>query len=283
MSDNRPFRRLRRDERKADIKGDRDFLKKDLPPDLPDLSLLAGDDEDVAQLAAMPEGLVARPLTIAPPEERYPPTEAPRRARPIAPVPIASSIAPVPRPRIGLNLLTLVLLLGSVGVWMAVASIWQDPYSLLNPLPPPIVRVFITATFLPPTPTLATTPLSGSVVSDGAAFGLSAAGVQYRANTNGRGCEWASIGGTVTAADDSALVGYRVQITGESVNSTAFSGTAAAFGAGGFEFSLGAAPLASSYLVQLLSPDGTPLSELVAVETRAACEEAIAVVNFRAR
>lgn len=279
MSDDRPFRRLGRADRKREIKGDRNFLKQDIPDDLPDLSMLTADDtQDVEQLAAIPEGVIARPLKIAPPEERFPPVALP--VEPAAPA--APRSAPMPRPqpprRLGLNLLTFALLLGAVGVWLGVAQIWQDPYHWLNPLPPPVVRVFVTATFLPPTatPNLPPTP-EGSLAFP---FVL-AEGVVYRPNENERGCEWASIAGGVVDASGLGLTGYRVQIIGEGVNTTVFSGTAAAFGAGGFEFQLGAAPVEAAFLVQLLGFDSQPLSDIVTVQTRATCEETVAVLNFR--
>lgn len=279
MSEQRPFRRLRRADRKREIKRDRSFLQHDLPDELPDLSLLPADDtQSVEQLAALPEGVIARPLKITPPEERYPP---------VAPLvePVDPPVVPVPAQRrspparhISLNLLTLALLLGSVGVWMVVALIWQDPYHWLNPLPPPIVRVFVTATFLPPTPTpnLPPTP-EGSLALP---FTL-LDGVVYRANANGRGCAWASIAGSVVDASGAGLNGYRVQILGEGVNATVFSGTAAAFGAGGFEFPLGEAPLEAAFLVQLMSFDSQPLSDVIAVQMRPTCEENVALLRFR--
>ncbi len=281
MSDERPFRRLRRADRKSEIKSRPDFLQQDAPDELPDLSMLAEDDaQAVEQLASIPEGVIARPLKITPPEERFPPTAPPkepaRRPRPPAARAVQRSTAA--RGHLGLNVLTLALLLGTVGVWAAVAQIWQDPYHWLNPLPPPIVRLYVTATFLPPTatPNLPPTP-EGSIVFPFALVG----GVSYRANDNPRGCEWASIAGSVEDADGVGVSGYRVQIVGDGVNAAVFSGTAAAFGAGGFEFSLGDAPTEASFLVQLYSAANQPLSDVIVVQTRAACDENVALLRFR--
>lgn len=281
MSEQRPFRRLRRADRKREIKSDQDFLKRDLPDELPDLSMLAADDrQDVEQLAAIPEGVIARPLKITPPEERFPPVAPLEEPSATPDVPPTKPVPPRPPRRTALNLLTLALLLATVGVWWAVAQIWQDPYHWLNPLPPPIVRVFVTATFLPPTatPNLPPTP-QGSLTFP---FALTE-GVTYRANENERGCEWASIAGSVVDASGVGLDGYRVQIVGEGGSSTVFSGTAAAFGAGGFEFPLGAAPIEAAFLVQLMSLDNQPLSDVIAVQTRATCEENVVVLRFQPR
>ncbi len=279
MSDDRPFRRLGRADRKREIKANRDFLKQDIPDDLPDLSMLTADDtQDVEQLAAIPEGVIARPLKITPPEERFPPVAPPTEPDPPAAPRPAPASRPRPPRRVGLNLLTFALLLGTVGVWLGVAQIWQDPYHWLNPLPPPVVRVFVTATFLPPTPTPNLPPTPESSLSF--PFAL-AQGVEYRSNENGRGCEWASIAGSVVDASGVGLTGYRVQIIGEGVNTTVFSGTAAAFGAGGFEFPLGSAPVEAAFLVQLLGGDSQPLSDVVVLQTRATCDANVALLRFR--
>ncbi len=279
MSDDRPLRRLRRADRKREIKADRRFLKQDMPADLPDLSMLTADDtHDVEQLAAIPEGVIARPLKIAPPEERFPPIEPPDEPPAAAAPPAAPRARPQPPRRTGLNLLTLGLLLATMALWVGVAQIWQDPYHWLNPLPPPRVLVVVTATFLPPTatPDLPPTP-EGSLVFP---FAL-AEGVTYRANENDRACEWASIAGSVVDASGVGLTGYRVQIVGEGGSTTVFSGTATAFGAGGFEFQLGDAPMEAAFLVQLLGFDGQPLSDVIALQTRATCDENVALLRFR--
>ncbi|XWX03283.1 hypothetical protein VZO05_12305 [Aggregatilineales bacterium SYSU G02658] len=279
MSDDRPFRRLRRADRKREIKADRSFLKQDMPDDLPDLSMLTADDtQDVEQLAAIPEGVIARPLKIAPPEERFPPIAPPDEPPAAAALPAAPRARPQPPRRTGLNLLTLGLLLATAALWLGVAQIWQDPYHWLNPLPPPRVLVVVTATFLPPTatPNLPPTP-EGSLAFP---FAL-AQGVTYRANDNERACEWASIAGSVVDASGVGLTGYRVQIVGEAGSTTVFSGTAAAFGAGGFEFQLGDAPVEAAFLVQLLGFDGQPLSDVIALQTRPTCDENVALLRFR--
>jgi hypothetical protein len=281
MSDERPFRRLRRADRKSEIKSDPSFLQQEASDELPDLSMLAADDtQALEQLAAIPEGVIARPLKITPPEERFPPVALPREPSrpPRPPAAQAAQRPPAARRHRSLNLLTLAMLLGTAAVWAAVAQIWQDPYHWLNPLPPPIVRLYVTATFLPPTATPDLPPTSeGSLAVP---FAL-VDGVSYRANANPRGCEWASIAGSVEDASGIGLSGYRVQIVGDGVNAAVFSGTTAAFGAGGFEFSLGNAPTAASFLVQLYSAANQPLSDVIVLQTRDTCDENVALLRFR--
>ncbi|MCU0515189.1 MAG: hypothetical protein MUE40_21760, partial [Anaerolineae bacterium] len=158
--------------------------------------------------------------------------------------------------------------------------IWQEPQSYLNPFPPEVRYVFVTATpaaaVAQPTPTFpaAATPLPlfPFILRDGAAL--------YIANSNGQGCAWSSIAGSITDAAGSALNGYRVRVTAASFDETVFSGAALTFGPGGYELPLGSAPQPGDYVVQLFSPQGAPLSDAVAVSTRADCAANVVLVNF---
>jgi hypothetical protein len=190
------------------------------------------------------------------------------------------------------NLLTILFLLGTVGMAALVVTIAQNPYTPLNPFPPftplPIV---ITATFLPPTalptgtiaPTATFTPLavdaSGTLQ---AVFSFKLAHEQpvYAPNANEKGCNWSSIGGTVTDAQGGALDGYRVHVTGNNLNETVFSGAALTFGAGGFELFLTGTPQAQTYSVQLLDPQSKPLSPVYSVATKESCDQNVAVLQF---
>ena len=58
------------------------------------------------------------------------------------------------------------------------------------------------------------------------------------------------------------------------------SGAVSTYGAGGFEVPLGDAPRDGSFTVQLLDPDGNPVSETYTVTTRAACDANVALVSF---
>jgi hypothetical protein len=285
MSDDHSVRRLGRNDRKGEIRADPDFLKagQQTPPegDMPDLSMLTMTEDEVAQLAALPEGLVARPLKVAPEAQRFPPVAPSMAPQPETPPEATSpmpSLAQVPPRRsagAGYNRLTLLMLL-LTGVWCGlVAIIWQDPQTALNPFAPPVLYVRVTATFLPPTPA-SSAPPTGEPLP----YPFQAQPVTYSANGNGRGCEWASIAGTVTALDGSALNAYRVRITSTTVDTTVFSGAAATFGPGGYEFPIGGAPAAERFTVQLLSPEGAPLTAPLTVDTRAACAENVARLDF---
>ncbi|MEP7294307.1 MAG: hypothetical protein ABI835_21135, partial [Chloroflexota bacterium] len=192
---------------------------------------------------------------------------------------------------------------------------WQNPYSTLNPLAPPTpLPQVITATYTPtytptPSPTLipsATltpspipsqaptetfTPIFFEGISTPAPtddvslyrFSLQENRVIYRTNPDARGgCNWSSIGGSVMNYDGSAVdAGYGVHVVGEGVNETVATGSSTPnFGPGGFEVLLGSVARSAPFVVQLLDPDGTPVSPVYTMETNADCEFNIAALRF---
>jgi len=105
--------------------------------------------------------------------------------------------------------------------------------------------------------------------------------VIYIANGSERGgCNWSSIAGSVTGLQGETLNGYGVHVTGDGVDSTVFSGTAAAYGPGGYELPLNGAPKQAQYTVQLVNPASEPVSEAYPVATHDQCDQNIAVVSF---
>jgi len=102
----------------------------------------------------------------------------------------------------------------------------------------------------------------------------------YIANANDQGCRWASIAGAVIGLSGEALVGLAVRVVGEGIDEIRFTGTAPAYGPGGYEVFLNSAPLEAQYVVQLLNQTGAPVSEEFTVITSAECEANVAVVTF---
>lgn len=288
-------RRVRRNQRKEklEMKGPLFPVEEEAkpqtpapPPNLPELppldldALPDPDSEALALLASLsPEEV--RPLKITPEEERFP-------AVPSAPViadpPAEHSTQPMPRPALApprdprarhYNRLTLFMLILTMVTCGLIATIWRDPFTILNPFPPEIVYIQITATFPPPGFLPRNTP---------APIQISEPGIQplrYTANTNERGCAWASIGGSVRSTTGSGLTGYRVVLRiPDAGQETVFSGSAAIFGAGGYEHKLADEPIAATYEVQLYDLRGEALSEAVTVQTRATCEENVVTLDF---
>ncbi|MBN1564222.1 MAG: hypothetical protein JXA10_10305 [Anaerolineae bacterium] len=104
--------------------------------------------------------------------------------------------------------------------------------------------------------------------------------VRYEANTDDQGCQWLSIAGTITDLRGRAVTGLAVEIDGDEFHNVQFSGSAARWGAGGFEFNLGAAPRSATYTLRVLGPTGGPISEVVFVDTGNTCQTNIAIVDF---
>jgi hypothetical protein len=74
-----------------------------------------------------------------------------------------------------------------------------------------------------------------------------------------------------------------VQITSAdgNIDEIHYTGEPSPFGESGFEAFLGAFPRVGDYNVQLIGVMGAPLSERVTVQTRATCNENVAVVEFQ--
>ncbi|MFW5748405.1 MAG: hypothetical protein ACOCYT_02195 [Chloroflexota bacterium] len=219
------------------------------------------------------------------------------------------------------DLIAAFFLLASVALCGYFVAIWQNPYSVLNPLAPPTPFIQITwtpdsvaiatyeaelaqaaiiaqqpsatLTTIVPTTTAAVTvaPIATDVPltfaeSTAAAlvYTMQDPGVTYRANTSSRGCEWASVAGTVTGGGGEPVDGYRVRIIDvaepDRLNVEVFSGSALAIGPGGYELVLGSDPRERQYTIQLFDQAGRPASEPFLIFTRDSCQENVAVVNF---
>ncbi|MFZ4828613.1 MAG: hypothetical protein ACOYLB_14785 [Phototrophicaceae bacterium] len=270
------------------------------------------------------------PKFRSPSEDRFPPIESlqvdeaqeinvpPTRRTATQTLPQAS-VPPSPSSpwwaRALVNLLTLLIIaVGFLFVGYA-TYIYRNPYSPLNPLAPatPLPRV-ITATFLPPTVTVAHTaspilnptapaelptltpfpvvtptllgervvviPLTPASPST-SPFAYVASTPAYQPNANGVGCAWLSIAGEVRGLDGTGQRNIGVQFTNQLDNqvTTVFSGSAEAFGVGGYELYLADAPQQLPYQVQLMV-NGQSASEAVLAITSQKCEQNVLVLDF---
>lgn len=257
-------------------------------PDEVDAALQALDDLDALSGNTRAQSLSQ---TTEPQAERFPP--------------VKPETAPRPKPqssarRRGIAWQDMVAIIFffltfAAAAWMLI--VWQNPHSPLNPFAPPTPFIVVTAT-LPLAapedtsedpliaPTASFTPLVDFLTPAQRAtespyvFALSEPGILYAPNGNGRGCDWASIAGTVSGLQGEALDGYAVQITGEALDDRVFSGTTNTFGPGGFELFLNGVPQQGQYTVQLFSPAGAPLSDKMSVTTSSQCEQNVVIINF---
>lgn len=242
----------------------------------------------------LPESEQPEPTRTVPAEDddRFPPLN-PEAMRPKPPAPRQrSTLLP--------NFLAFFFFLATIGAGVYVYLVARDPHTPLNPFPPfTPVPIYITTTPLPPTitpiPTLTPTATFTAIPREVLAtlttwtpapfpFTLAENGVVYVPNANGQGCNWSSIAGSITGLQGEALDNYRVQIIGDNFNQTVITGAALTFGPGGYEMPISNVAQRAEFAVQLLTPEGIPISEVVYVETSDVCndqtQENVTIVSF---
>lgn len=282
------FRRVSRKDRKRKLESRGLFIPPE--PDEPT------PEEFFAPPEVRPE-IIEPPVIEIPPAERFPSLkqqDVSRDVRPYAP----TTAMPQPRSTFLPNLLAILFFIASIVLIVVFSIIFVNPSTPLNPFPPfTPIPILITATFLPPTesppatatplPTLGPTPTFTPIPAEAIQgptslfpFVVTNNGAVYVPNGNENGCDWASIAGSVTDLVAAPLDGYAIHISGDSLDETVYSGSVQSFGPGAFELFLNGAPQVGTYTIQLLSPQGVPLSETYTITTRATCEENVAVVSF---
>ncbi len=281
---------------------------KSMPDETVDLDPSAMDDVEVPSIHVA--AVIAKdhnPQNITPPEERFPPLSVPAEDDEDTHHPEATPDSKKRKRRVGdwrHNLIAVIFLIATIGMCGVYTSIWNDRYSAINPFPPatPFRQItetpnatveaafFATETAVARptnTPTATITPniptVTPSLASSAPPFAADGA-VLYTPNSNGDGCDWASIAGTVTDINGRALNNFGIQVIDvenpDQLNLRVFSGAALTFGEGGFEIPLGNAPREAQYSIQLFSPAGVPVSDPVFVVTSADCEQNVAIINF---
>ena len=218
--------------------------------------------------------------------------------------------------RLVLNCLTLAMLLLTLAVGAVVASLFINPYSSLNPYPPPTLPPTLgapTATntpeiFLPPTwtaspaptitptrtPTSDVTPSpsptigTGNITPTGAPFALqSGSPVAIPNIANNSQCEWMGVGGQVFDLTDAPLISLTVRIDGQlgtlPILIDTLTGSAPALGPAGYVFNLADRPIASNgtLFLQLRDVAGVTLSDRIPVTTYDTCDKNLVLVNWK--
>ncbi len=266
------------------------------------LSQIEDDTAAMRAITAEEEQRAARKM------ERYPPLPAEAAyAAQKSPKPAAARPPHKRRRMWPFNLFTLLFALGGCGLLYVFMSIWNDPFSTLNPLPPLTpIPIVVSQTPTPsltpiptdtPTPTLTftpsntpepsltptETPVPGTPTPFYAFTVPITLGSQqvYITNPEQRGgCQWSSIAGSVSDINGGALNNYQIRILGDGVDETLISGTATGYGPGGFELPLGFEAKDARFAVQLLDPNGTPVSDVYTITTSSRCDWNISVVRF---
>lgn len=105
--------------------------------------------------------------------------------------------------------------------------------------------------------------------------------ITYTSNyANSSGCNWAGIAGLVFNAQGGHKTGVVVHLTGNGKDLKTTSGSATDYGASGWEFKLGDAPLAATYVIQLETSAGVDLSPQITVNTVNNCQNNLALLFF---
>lgn len=150
----------------------------------------------------------------------------------------------------------------------------------------------ITPTFPPPTatPTPTDTPTatptpgpSPTATNTRSPFPFTASGPMYLQNfANAAGCNWLGIGGEVLDLDRNPVPAgqYRVHVWACGIDERATVGGAPAYGPSGYEQFIFNAPVVRQCNVQLETTNGTAVSQVYNVETRASCNQNLALFNF---
>ena len=297
------IRRVTRKDRKRKLEtGELEFPPDDLryaPPEQPAEAAPEKPDSfpgepDVE--ASIEEAVVVETAPETLPAERFPPLEFPsdETYQPVERPAVAH--APPRRNPCLYNLIALFFLLATVVAVAWVVLVWNNPYTPLNPLAPfTPLPIIITTTPLPATPTIPPTPGPTATLEPTATFTplavvatrspfpfvMADTGVVYTPNGNGQECAWASIAGSVTDSNGAPLNDYQVRVEGEDFSPQPVrTGATLTYGAGGFEMPLGDAPRDGEYTIQLLDPDGSPVSDTYTITTRADCDANVAIVSF---
>ncbi len=139
-----------------------------------------------------------------------------------------------------------------------------------------------------PTDTPTATPMTPQPSPTGWAFILQAENPKLTQNfANTKGCQWMGLAGQAFDKQSNApITGLAVHLAG-TIGSTPFdltslTGSAPAYGPGGYEFVLGNKPVASNQTlsVQLMDTSGVALSDKVYVTTSDQCSQNLVLVHW---
>jgi hypothetical protein len=216
--------------------------------------------------------------------------------------------------RLILNLLTFLVILGTLAITVGYVLLFFNPYMSVNPYPPPTVPATLgsptptntpaislgeewTATPQPtevptdtPTPEPTETPVpTATETSPGHPFALQVGSPTLIQNfVNGQGCEWMGVFGQIFNIDNQPILELSVRLGGElegldPIDMTALSGSAPDLGPGAYLFNIADQPIASegTLWIQLDDGGGNPLSEKIYLTTSDSCTENLVMVNWR--
>lgn len=100
--------------------------------------------------------------------------------------------------------------------------------------------------------------------------------------SNSSACDWLGVAGEVLdlSGNPVAANSFRVHVWGEGVDQLVFVGTAPIYSDSGWEVRLGDSPVVREYNVQLESVNGTAVSQVYRIQTRASCDDNLVRLDF---
>lgn len=159
----------------------------------------------------------------------------------------------------------------------------------------PTLEPSITPTFPPPTPTRTPTPTPTDTPTPGPSptstntrspfpFTKDDVSPQYLQNfANNAGCNWLGIAGEVIDINGNPVPygEYRVHVWDSGIDARVTVGDAPAYGPSGYEQFLFDAPRVQDHNIQLETANGTAVSQVYRVQTRASCNQNLLFFVFR--
>ena len=211
------------------------------------------------------------------------------------------------------NLLSGVLVTGTLIVTLVFAIIFFNPQSGLNPLPPttmpvifktytpsPTPRPVLPPTWTPkpqtspkptqpsPTPLPINTPIPTADLESGTTFLLQEGYPVYETNLYHpeAGCSWLGVGGEILDAAGEPVPGILIEaggtLGGIEISRLTLSGTAPDYGGAGYEIPLYDSPIESNgeVWIQLLDQANLPLTDKIYLQTFDSCDSNLILYNF---
>lgn len=159
------------------------------------------------------------------------------------------------------------------------------PVNTVTEPPPGLPTATPTLTETPtpsPTPQFTATPVPTSTNTPSPFdYVLRNGSLTYTANfANTAGCSWAGIAGAVYDVDGRHVAGLRVHVYGAGIDERITTGSFTDYGDSGWERSVDAKPNTNVYFVQLESPTGDLLSDVITVQMVDNCNQNLVLVNF---
>lgn len=170
----------------------------------------------------------------------------------------------------------------------------EAPHATATNTRRPTAEPSLTPTFPPPTPTSTPTDTPTPTPTPGPSptatntrsayqFTRHPSSPMYLQNfANAAGCNWLGIAGLVydTEGNPTGAGNYRVHVWGSGIDERPPVGGAPAYGPSGWEQFLFNAPTIRDYNVQLETANGTPVSEVYSVQSRASCNQNLIQFDF---